>query len=437
MAPETLVMVDLTEVEEMLVQRLTRSFEIHVVSVKPFNSGTGAPLFHGQGICLVILHAGPDQAETIAKIHSIRTALAKPVPLLVLVSEPLLSLIDKFVKAGADDYVVMPLDADSFAMRFYVLLECGQAILQTQQDNKPDPDAWQVIMGYIQEGVRFFAPKSQLAQRDRRPIFNRWIPEKRIAVGGDAEIWLVQDRETAKKAVAKIPHSPGMNINALRAAAVLKRLVYHPNIIHLIEVVKENDRFILIKEYVDGMTLSNLLATRPSARKKEALFLQLLSVVAYAHGHGIMHRDIKPDNIMIRVDGRLKLLDFGSAKKTAWKDPDTSPKGTLNFMPPEQFEGKACLASDVWSLGIILYLLTVNRLPLCQDNSVYPMDVEMEMNVVAPRNIMPDVPVHLEQVIMTCLAKEPAKRYRDGSTLRNDLLKRIPDFGNGQQIPRW
>jgi serine/threonine protein kinase len=140
---------------------------------------------------------------------------------------------------------------------------------------------------------------------------------------------------------------------------------------------------------------------------------------------------------MVRADGRLKLLDFGSAKKTAWKEPDTLPQGTLNFMPPEQFEGKTCIASDVWALGIILYLFTVNRLPLLQDNSVYPMDVEMEMNVAFPRDIIPDVPFHLDQVIMTCLAKDPEKRYRDGSTLRNDLLERLPDFGNGRQIPSW
>lgn len=430
-------MLDLTEVEERLIQQLTRPFEIRMMSIKPFDPQNNASLFHGKNICMVILHAGPDQTDTITGIHAIKKALKRPVPLLVLIPEVPPSPLNKFMKAGADDYVVMPLDADSFAMRFYVLLECGQAILQTQQDNEPDLDAWQVIVGYIQEGLRFFTPKSQLTLRGRRPISDRWIPEKRIAVGGDAEIWLVQDRRKAKKAVAKIPHSPGMNVNALRAAAVLKRLVYHPNIVHLIEVIKENDRFILIQEYVDGMTLWDLLATRPSARKKEALFLQLLSVVAYAHGHGIMHRDIKPDNIMVRFDGRLKLLDFGSAKKTTWKDHDTSPQGTLNFMPPEQFEGKTCLASDVWALGIILYLFTINRLPLCQDNSVYPMDVEMEMTVVAPRDIIPHVPVHLEQVIMTCLSKDPAKRYRDGSILRNDLLGRLPDFGNGSQIPGW
>lgn len=427
-------MLDPTEMEERLIQRLTRSFEIRVVAIKPFDPRNNASLFHGENICMVILHAGPDQTDAIARIHTIKKAMKRPVPLLVLTPDTP-SPLAKFMKAGADDYAVMPLDEDSFAMRFYVLLECGQAILQTHQDNEPDPDAWQTIMGYLQEGLRFFAPKSQLSQRGRRPISHRWIPEKKIAVGGDAEIWLVQDRKTAEKAVAKIPHSPGMNLSALRAAAVLKRLVYHPNIVHLIEVVKENDRFILIQEYVEGMTLSDLLATRPSARKKEALFLQLLSVVTYAHGHGIMHRDIKPDNIMVRMDGRLKLLDFGSAKKTAWKEPYTAPQGTLNFMPPEQFEGKTCLASDVWSLGIILYLLTVNRLPLCQDNSGYPMDVEMTMNVVAPRHIIPDLPVPLEQVIMTCLSKDPQKRYRDGSILRNNLLERLPDFGNGRHIP--
>ncbi|MDY0219893.1 MAG: protein kinase [Desulfobacterium sp.] len=448
MTPETILMVDLVdEEEELLIQRLTRSFEINVVSVKQFKPGNGNPLIHGEEICLVILHSGHDHTATIAKIHSIKKALTIPVPLLLIAPEPQLPFINKFTRAGADDYIITPLDQDSFALRFYVLLECGQAILQTRQEDKDGNydrqdrgkeagrDAWQIIMKYIREGVSFFTPKSQLAIWDRHPISNRWIPVKKIATGGDAVIWLVQDQKTEKKAVAKIPHSPEMNVNALRSAAVLKRLIYHPNIVHLIEVVKENNRFILIQEYVQGVTLGELLTTLPSPRKKEALFLQLLSVIAYAHDHGIMHRDIKPDNIMVRSDGRLKLLDFGSAKKTAWKEPGNKPQGTLNFMPPEQFEGKACLASDVWALGIILYLFTVNRLPFYQDNSFFPMDVEINIKVTPPGKIMPEVPAQLEQVIMTCLEKDTGSRYRDATALRNDLLGRLPGFGNGQQIP--
>jgi len=139
---------------------------------------------------------------------------------------------------------------------------------------------------------------------------------------------------------------------------------------------------------------------------------------------------------MVRSDGRLKLLDFGSAKEVTWKEPGAPPQGTLNFMPPEQLSGKACLASDVWALGVILYLFTVNRLPLNQDNSFYPMDVEMEMSVVAPRRIRPEVPVQLEQVIMTCLEKDLGKRYKNAVVLREDLIKKLPNFGNGAVIPQ-
>lgn len=452
MSSEALLMVDLADEEEMLIRRLTRSFEINVVSIKPFNPEEINPLINGDEICLVILHADKDQAATIDKIHSIKKALTIPAPLLLIAPEAQLQFMNRFTRAGADDYIVMPLDQDSFAMRFYVLLECGQAILQTHQEKKPgkenedirqdkdkkaDEDAWQIIMRYIRGGLSFFTPKSQLAIWDKHPISNRFSPVEKIATGGDAVIWLVLDKKTGEEAVAKIPHSPAMNVNALRCAAVLKRLVYHPNIVHLIEVVKENDRFILIQEYVRGVTLGEMLITLPSAQKKEDLFLQLLSVVAYAHSHRIIHRDIKPDNIMVRSDGRLKLLDFGSAKMTAWKEPGNMPQGTLNFMPPEQFEGKTCLASDVWALGIILYLFTVNRLPFYQDNRFFPMDVDLNMNVTAPGKIMPEVPAGLEEVIMSCLEKDIGLRYRDATALRNDLLERLPDFGNGRQIPEY
>lgn len=265
-------MVDLTVTEKMLITRLARSFEIKMSSVPQFNPEDDAHLFHVKEICLVILHAGSDPVKAIAKIRWIKKILTMPVPLLVLMPEGQLAHINKFMKAGADDFIAMPLNEESFAMRFYVLLECGQAILNTQQDNWPDKGAWHLIMGYVQEGIRFFAPKSQLAQRGRRPISNRWTPVEKLATGGDAEIWLVRELGKERTAVAKIPHLPRMNINALRGAAVLKRLVYHPNIVHLIEVIKEDKKFILIQEYIKGMTLWDLLGSTPLAREKEALF---------------------------------------------------------------------------------------------------------------------------------------------------------------------
>ena len=455
MKSETLLMVDLTKAEEMLIKRLIRSFEVKAKSLKKKRFQDYTRRFHKKDICLIIVHVYQDRTRNIKKIRQIKKLITIPVPLLVLVENNLSSDIHRYVNAGADDYIVMPLNEDSFAMRFYVLLECGQAILQSgevNQQNQKTPNItmekkvkndlfrkksnhWNLILGYLQEGLSFFSPKSQFTKRIGTPIFNKWELVRKLATGGDGTIWLVRELGKDREAVAKIPHSQEMNINSLRAAAVLKRLVYHPNIVHLIEVVKEDEKFILIQEYVEGVTLTKLLASHISSRQKEAVFLQLLSVIAYSHSHKIMHRDIKPDNIMVKPDGRLKLLDFGSAKEIAWRDQNSCSCGTLNFMPQEQMEGKACLASDVWALGVTLYLLTLNRLPLYQDNSWYPMDIEIKMVILPPHKIRSDIPFKLEQIIMKCLEQDPEKRYKNASELQDDLLEKLPDFGNGRIIP--
>ncbi len=446
----TLLMVELTEDEQMLVKQLTSSFEIKLESVKKIGSNDYANLsyekeIYQKEICLVIVHVDHDATREIDNIRCIRKLLSVPVPLLVLVSYELSSDINSYMKAGADDYILMPLNGESFAMRFYVLLECGQAILETRRNNKTERetdkalseknrDAWRLIVGYLQEGLSFFTPRYQLARRDGRTIFDKWKPLRKLATGADGTIWLVEEMGKERVAVAKIPHSPQMNINSLRAAAVLKRLVYHPNIAHLIEVVKDDQKFILIIEYVEGITLWEHLSSGISSQEKERLFLQILSVIAYSHDHKIMHRDIKPDNIMVRGDGGIKLLDFGSAKEVDWRDRNNSPEGTLNFMPPEQFEGRACLASDVWALGVILYLLALNRLPFYQDNSSYPMDIDMDMTALPPSKIRPDIPAAFEQVIMRSLERSLDIRYENASAFRDDLMEKFPGFGDGMQI---
>lgn len=488
MVSETLLMVDLAESEEILIKRLIRSFEIRTESVQEINFKDYVDMLHKKEFCLIIIGVTDNLTRTIEKIRTIKKMLSVAVPLLVLVPSKFSPNINRYMKAGADDYIITPLNEESFAMRFYVLLECGQAMLQirevnntesksgksdnsletqaskdnsdditntpepcdegsrdssfqeessTRQAPRKDRSSWHLIVGYLQEGLSFFAPKTQFARKGKRPIFNKWIPVRKLATGGDGVIWLVRELGKEQEAVAKIPHSAQMNINSLRAAAVLKRLVYHPNIVHLIEVVKDNDKFILIQEYVEGLTLPEFISSRAniSSKEKESLFLQLVAVISYSHDHKIIHRDIKPDNIMIRSDGRLKLLDFGSAKEIAWMDRDSSPEGTLSFMPPEQLNGKPCLASDVWALGVILYLFSVNRLPFYHDNSSYPMNLEMDMVAVPPGKIRPDIPFNLEKVIMQCLEPDLEKRYKNASELRDDLLAKVPDFGEGMLIP--
>jgi serine/threonine protein kinase len=104
-------------------------------------------------------------------------------------------------------------------------------------------------------------------------------------------------------------------------------------------------------------------------------------------------------------------------------------------MPPEQFDGKSSLATDVWALGIILYLLSLHRLPFCHDNSAFPMDISMDMHVVPPVTLKPDISPDLNRIILTCLEVSLESRYPSALVLLDDLTRTFPHFGDGDVIP--
>jgi len=157
--------------------------------------------------------------------------------------------------------------------------------------------------------------------------------------------------------------------------------------------------------------------------------------VSYAHKHKILHRDIKPENIIITKTGLVKLLDFGIARDLSWQTAEGSSAGTVNFMPPEQFEGKSCIASDVWAIGVILYIFATNAVPYFQLNDHYPMDIDTTVESRAPRLINPALDVGLERIIMRCLQKDLDKRYANATELENDLRETFPKFGRGELLP--
>ena len=348
-------------------------------------------------------------------IRVIRAFVGNRIPFLVLVPPQKSDEIEKYLKAGADDYMELPVNENRFSIGFLVLLELGQAIARPrneqprEQGEKAKNDyGWNRIINYFQ---RVLSDPS-----------SRWQQVKKLG--------------TDRLAVAKIPHSSQMNIRVLRSAAILKRLHHHPNIVHLLEIAKDSGNLILIQEYVEGPTLQELLEVGISPLDKETYFLQLLSAISYAHRHKILHRDIKPENIIISKTGQLKLLDFGIAQDLSWQSPGRSSEGTLNFMPPEQFEGHSCIASDVWALGVILYIFAANAVPYILQNDSYPMDIEINVEARAPRKINPEISAELERIIMQCLQKDLQERFYDATELQDTIWTTFPRFGKGETIPR-
>lgn len=438
---QTVLLVGLEEAESQLINRLLAAF-----ALTPLTLAIGDPVAVApdgeREICLVVFRAGPEPAQQVRHIRQLAASLDRPVPLVVLVPPEQAGAVWKYLSAGADDYSLLPLDEESFAIRFMILLEWGQALLQTPRPDDPQEEhrrqgpksLWRRLVSRLQVGIGFFSPAALAGGDEDERIFSKWRKLRRIGQGGFGDVWLVEDHR-GRQAVAKIPHHHQMNIRALRCAAILRRLIHHPNIAGLLEVVKDEGKYVLIQEYVAGQTLDQCLETGPDPALKEDLFLQLLAAMSFSHRHRIMHRDLKPENILVTSDGRLKILDFGIARDLSWQPSDHLSEGTLNFMPPEQFQGRSSLASDVWALGIILFVLATGCYPLFQQNDLFPTNAETTMAIPLPSSLDRRVVAPLEEVIMKCLQMDPAGRYPDAVELLADLRRRLPQFGSGAILP--
>ena len=433
---ETILLFGLSGAETTLVKRLVSSFEIDIV---PLDIGTIRNFIHRfpmKKICLVIFRVDTRQRRQDRVISLIRDFVGALTPFLILIAEHQRGNIRKYLNAGADDFMEVPLNEERFSISFLILLEMGQAAksLPPTNDLQRKRDIVNRLVDYFREGLSYFAPKSLIIKARTKRISDKWQRERKLGSGGFGDVWLVKEIGTGRIAVAKTPHSAEMNIRVLRSAAILKRLVHHPNIVHLLEIVKDNGKFVLIQEYVEGATLQQLLEQTITPLDKESWFLQLVSVISYAHKHKILHRDIKPENIIISTSGQVKLLDFGIARDLSWQDAGGSSEGTVNFMPPEQFEGRSCLASDVWALGVILYIFATNAVPYFQQNDQYPQDIDINIESRAPRKLNPQLDIKLERIIMRCLQKDLKKRYRNATELLEDLRTSLPLFGRGELL---
>jgi DNA-binding response OmpR family regulator len=399
-------------------------------------------LLNAPGILLVVLQVAEQRKRADQDVRRIRKALRRSTPILVLLPPEHARHIRQYLRAGANEYWILPLDPNAFPPRLLVLLEWGQSVIE---DSARDVDA-RTWLGQIREGLvctvrrtleRVAAVargKRETLRSDQTLLAGKWEKLRRLGFGSYSEVWLVREEPTDRIAVAKIPHTQKMNTKFLREAAILKRLANHPNAVQLMEVVKEEAKVILIQEYVEGSTLQDLLNKGMDSAMKEGAFLELLEVLAHAHAQNIMHRDVKPENIIVTNQGTLKLLDFGTGKDLTRRSISNTVIGSRPFMAPEQIMGNSRLSSDVWASGVILYALATGCLPFYDENEKQLMDLILEASPEPPRNLEPALSETIEGIILRCLQKDWTQRYRTAVELREDLKQQCPGFGSGQWL---
>ncbi len=262
-------------------------------------------------------------------------------------------------------------------------------------------------------------------------IGERYEKIKRLGLGSFGEVWKVRDLEEGEQAyyVAKIPLSKKFNARFKKEAKILDKLALHPNAVHLKDVVEYRDLVVLVQEFVEGVTLEDKIRHGLERSDIESILRQLIEVVAYAHERKIAHRDIKPENIVIQKNGAIKLLDFGSARDLSQKQFSSTIIGSRPYMAPEQIMGKSSISSDVWAIGVIMYVLYTEYYPFYHEVEKELMDLILNYDPVVPSELAPDIDENIERIILKCLKKDPKERYQNALELKADILACYPDFG--------
>lgn len=258
-------------------------------------------------------------------------------------------------------------------------------------------------------------------------IADRYEKIQKLGDGTFSEIWKARDIMNINRDefyVLKIPRSEKYNRRFLREALICKKLEPHRNAISVKDIVKHEEKIVIVQEYVDGITLCEKMKEGLTDSEKRFFISQLVDVVSHAHERNVVHRDIKPENILIRKDGVLKLLDYGTAKELRDEEISKTVIGTRPYMAPEQIMGRSEKRSDVWAVGVIMYQLLTGRLPFYDPVEKNLMDKILGEEPERPVMIEPSIGEELDSIIMRCLRKDVRERFSSGGELK-EALKRI------------
>ncbi len=261
-------------------------------------------------------------------------------------------------------------------------------------------------------------------------INDRYEIIRSIGEGGMANVYLAQDTILDRKVAVKILRGDLAEdekfVRRFQREAISASSLNDPNIVEVYDVGEDNGKYFIVMEYVQGLTLKQLIKKRGSLTLPEVvdIMLQLTSAVAHAHESYIIHRDIKPQNVIILEDGRVKIMDFGIAVAlNAGEFTQTnSVMGTVYYIPPEQANGGAAtVKSDIYSLGILMYELVTGHVPFRGDNPVEVAIKHMNEPIPSICEYDPEMPQSIENIILRAAAKNPKNRYDSAWEMHDDL----------------
>lgn len=263
-------------------------------------------------------------------------------------------------------------------------------------------------------------------------IADRYEIVGRVGTGGMSDVYKAKDHTLGRYVAIKVLKSEFSDdtnfVTKFRTEAQSAAGLEHPNIVNIYDVGSENGIHYIVMEYVEGITLKNYIEKKGQLTYKEALSIaiQVGRGIQAAHAKNIVHRDIKPQNIIISTDGKVKVTDFGIARAVSENTIHSDVMGSVHYASPEQARnGYVSNRSDIYSLGIVMYEMVTGRVPFDGDSTVAVAIKHLQDEMVPPSNYAPDLPISLEKIIQKCTQKSPDRRYDSMESLLVDLRKAL------------
>ena len=263
-------------------------------------------------------------------------------------------------------------------------------------------------------------------------IANRYEIVGQVGTGGMSDVYKAKDHALGRYVAIKVLKSEFSEdtnfVSKFRTEAQSAAVLEHPNIVNIYDVGSENGIHYIVMEYVEGITLKTYIEKKGQLTYKEALSIaiQVGRGIQAAHANNIVHRDIKPQNIIISTDGKVKVTDFGIARAVSENTIHSDVMGSVHYASPEQARnGYVSNRSDIYSLGIVMYEMVTGRVPFDGDSTVAVAIQHLQDEMDPPSKYAPNLPISLEKIIQKCTQKSPDRRYDSMESLLIDLRKAL------------
>ena len=375
-----------------------------------------------KSITVALLAQGRSDLDPVKAIKGLQRAKDnRKIPIIVILESFSEDQVAAVFEAGAADFLIRPVNPQELIIRTAVWARLG---LQKHETPSSRKSLWDRILLGLTD---FFQSRSV----DGKILGQRYEQVARLGIGSFGEVWKVRNITQAPPNifVAKIPLNKKLNAKIEKEARILSMLADDPAVPKFHEIIEAKKKSVLIQEFVEGKTLFEVIERELEEQEVESVLTQLVDVVAHAHDLRIIHRDIKPENVIVRPDGTIKLLDFGAAKELREKGMSDTVTGSRPYMSPEQIMGQSQRRSDVWALGVVMYVLYTGMFPYYHEVEKVLMDMILELPPPPPSKHNKDLDPEIERIILKCLKKNPEDRFANAGTLKNEIITAFPGFG--------